>query len=431
MKMVVSRGVGLGLLLTALLTVPATAQVSLTPRGLGMGGAFIAVARGQEVVYLNPANLTLPGTPQWSLAFPQLVVQGTLLGPGFSDLPDIQNFDEASDERRQEILATIPESGTELNYDFRFPAVAWQLGHLALGISYGSIGQQTVSRDIVELIFEGYEDNRTDYSVGNTVGSRVTFWDVALAYGRKVGPVSLGATGHYIRGGTILRSRLFEPRINLDAQEIEVDYLAVLGRGGQGFGLDVGAAYQPYPNITVSGAISNIASTMDWSEDLVVRELTLTRADFDNPEPLDILDRYEESEQELDPDGASLRAIETSKSLYEESYFPAVARLGAAWEARGGTDVSVALEKHLSDGRLAGPWEQKFALGVQQKVPFVTLRAGLASDLDGSSLLSGGLTIGVLELAVAKLNAGEFDGASRSGWIGSFGVNVETPQLIH
>lgn len=431
MKTMSFRGIGFALLLAAITAVPSLAQVSLTPRGMGMGGAFVAVARGQEVIFLNPANLTLPGTPQWSLAFPQLVVTGTMLGPSFGDLPDIQNFDEASDARRQEILATIPESGTELNYDLRFPAVAWQVGHLALGVSYGSIGQHTVSRDIVELIFEGYEDNRTDYSVGNTAGSRATFWDIALAYGRKVGPVSVGATGHYIHGGTLLRSRLFEPRIDLEAQDIEVDYLSVLARGGQGFGLDLGAAYQPMPNVTVSGAISNIVSTMDWSEDLVVRDLTLTRADFDNPEPLDILDRYEESEREVDSDGATLREMETAELLYSEAYFPPIARLGAAWQPRGGTQLGVSVEKHLGDGRLAGPWDQKFALGVQQKIPLVTLRAGVATDLDSSSLISGGITIGVLEVGVAKLNAGEFDGASRSGWIGSFGVNVETPQLIH
>ncbi|HET7273691.1 MAG TPA: DUF5723 family protein [Longimicrobiaceae bacterium] len=431
MKKTIARAFGLIVLATMVTTVPATGQVPLTPRALGMGGAFIGVARGQEVIFLNPANLGLPGTPQWSLAFPQLTVKGTLLGPDFGDLPDIQNFDEVSSARTEEILASIPESGTEATYDFRFPAVAWQVGHLALGVSYGSIGQHTVSKDVVELIFEGYEENRTDYSVGNTSGSRVTFWDVAAAYGRRVGPVSLGVTGHYIHGGTILQSRLFDPRIDVAAAEIDVDYMSVFSRGGTGFGLDVGAAYMPFAGLTVSGAISNLYSTMSWNEELMVRELTLTQEDFDSPEPLDILDRYEDSEHAFDAGTASPRAVNTADGLYDDANFPAIARLGAAWQPRRGTQLGVAFNKQLSDGRLSGEWEQKAAIGVQQKIPLVTLRAGYATNLDDSSLLSGGLTLGVLEFGVAKLSAGDLNGASRSGWIASFGVNVETPQTIN
>lgn len=404
----------------------AAAQVPLTPRALGMGGAYVGTARGYETLFQNPANLALPGTPRWSLTFPQFAVGGTMLGPSVGDVPDLANFDDITEERSREILATIPASGTEFEYDVRVPVVAFSSGSFALGVSYGSIGEHSIGKDIVELIFDGYEEGRTDYSVGNTAGSRATFWDFAAGYGRRVGPLSVGVTGHYIRGGTILRSRLFEPRVNLEARDIEVDYLAVRAQGGTGYGVDVGAALQPTPSVTISGAISNVYSRMEWSEDLRIRELTLGRADFDGADFYDILDRYEDSEVAFDPTGAPVSAYETARDLYEEAYFPAVARVGAAWKGSTGTEVGASYQKAITGGRLADAWEQTTSVGVQQKLPLITVRAGYATNLEEGSLVSGGLTLGVLELGVAKLNDGEFESAVRSGWIATFGVGVRS-----
>jgi putative radical SAM enzyme (TIGR03279 family) len=50
-----------------------------------------------------------------------------------------------------------------------------------------------------------------------------TYWDFAVAYGRREGKTSLGVTAHYIAGGTLMRSRLLEPRIDVAAGEIDIE----------------------------------------------------------------------------------------------------------------------------------------------------------------------------------------------------------------
>ena len=67
-------GLGASLMLstTLALVAPLAGQVNSTssPRGLGMGGAYGAVARGVSAGPLNPAMLGLPDNPGFSLALP-------------------------------------------------------------------------------------------------------------------------------------------------------------------------------------------------------------------------------------------------------------------------------------------------------------------------------------------------------------------------
>lgn len=408
-----------------LLAGAAQAQVPLTPRALGMGGAYTAVARGHEAIYLNPANLAAHGSPFWSLAFPQVAVGGSVLGLSAGDLPDLLELNKTPDARRAELLAAVPASGSEARFDIRLPLMAFQSGGFGMGVSYGSVGQHTVGKDILELLLNGYEEGRTDYAVGNTAGSRATFWDFAAAYGRAFGPVSVGVTGHFVHGGTVLRSRLFEPRVDLERREIEVDYVSVMSRGGRGYGVDLGITYHPTRSVTLSGAVANAWSRMKWNETLRTRHITLSRSDFDNAS-FDLLTRYERSEVDVDPDAVPLAVYATAEGLYDHAYFPAVARLGAAWKSSYGTDLSASFQEQLTEGRLADRWSRMAAIGVQQKLPLITVRAGYASNLEDGSLVSGGLTLGPMQLGLARLNDGQLEGATRSGWIGSFGVGVRT-----
>ncbi len=413
-------------LLLALGAAQAEAQVAMTPRALGMGGAYDGVARGQEAIFVNPALLGLTGTPFWSAAFPQVSFGGTMLGTQFGDLQPMLKYRTATPEQRDQILARIPADGMQAKYDLRSPLAAFQTGNFGIGLSYSSVGQHSVGRDLVELLFDGYEQGRTNYSVGETRGSRATFWDVAAAYGRSIGPVSLGVTGHYYRGGTLLRSMLNEPTYDLNAQDIEVSYRTVMARGGQGYGLDVGAAIQPIASITLSGSVSNVMSKMTWSDDLRMRTLTMTRDDVDNVTPMDLLERYELSESSVDPDGASLSAYAVSQGLYENTDMPSTMRLAAAWKSGLGTDIGVSYREELSESRLGEIWSRSVGAGVQQKVLFTTLRAGYSTDLDSGSMMTGGVSLGPLQLGFARIQDGEVDGFERAGWIGTFGVSVRT-----
>jgi hypothetical protein len=414
-----------GLLLT-LGAAQVDAQVAMTPRALGMGGAYDAVARGQEAIFVNPALLGLRGTPFWSAAFPQVTFGGTMTGTQFGDLQPMLKYRRATPEQRDEILARIPPDGTQASYDLRSPLAAFQTGNLGVGLSYSSVGQHSVGRDVMELLFDGYEQGRTDYSVGNTRGSRATFWDLAAAYGRAIGPVSVGATGHYYRGGTLLRSVLNEPTYDLVAQDIQVSYRTVMARGGNGYGLDLGAAIQPIASLTLSGSVTNVVSSMTWSDDLRMRNLTMNRHDVEHVSAMDLLDRYETSESSVDPDGGSLAAYATAHGLYENTELPSTMRLAAAWKSVLGTDIGVSYREELTESRLGEFWSRSVGAGVQQKVLFTTLRAGYSTNMEGGMMATGGLTLGPLQLGVARIEDGEVDGFERAGWIGTFGVSVRT-----
>src|SRR5262245_51942822 len=91
----------------------AAAQMPAAPRELGMGGAYMGVARGYEAVFLNPANLGLPDAPRWSIAFPQVALGGGLVGFETRDLRDLINYRDLTPERQNELLSLIPTGGAE------------------------------------------------------------------------------------------------------------------------------------------------------------------------------------------------------------------------------------------------------------------------------------------------------------------------------
>lgn len=415
-------------LAAAALAFPAAAQIPLNPRALGVAGAYVGAARGHEAVFANPANLGLPGSPRWSLGFPQVTAGATVLGPELMDLRDYFNYDDLSDQQRTELLAEIPAGGTALEGDVRAPLVTYQNGGFALGVAYGFLGSHTVGRDVVDLFLNGYQQGRTDYSVGDTRGSRATYWDFAAAYGRGVGPLSVGVTGHYYVGRGLVQTRAFEPTYDLATRDIRVDYVGVNSHGGKGWGVDVGAALQPVSGLVLSAAVANAVHSMEWSEELDGRSVTLTRADFRDSDFQVVRNRYEQSEAELGevPTG---RFAEVAQGLLDDAELPTTLRLGAAWTLpTGTTTLTGAYHDDLSEGRLAGRWSTLAGVGLQQKLPVGTVRVGWSSDLDEGSILGGGVTLGPIDLGIARLTTGsETDDASRNGYVGSFGLSVRVP----
>src|SRR4051812_23999953 len=151
--------------LAALAAAPAAAQVPLAPRALGMGNAYVAAARGEEALWLNAANLGLPGTPHWSFGIPTLSVGADALGLGVGDIRDVIEYRKQSDARKQELLDEIPANGTALRGDVRLPLVAAQVRHFAAGLSYNTIGSHSVDRDFVDLLFFGFQPQPGRYNI--------------------------------------------------------------------------------------------------------------------------------------------------------------------------------------------------------------------------------------------------------------------------
>ncbi|HEX5870988.1 MAG TPA: hypothetical protein VFY65_11250, partial [Longimicrobium sp.] len=111
----------------SLAAAPLAAQVTLTPRALGMGGAYIGVARGQEALFLNPANLGLPNSPHWSAGIPTISFGLGTRGIETGDLQDLIEYNDLSDGERAALLDQIPAGGTGADVDIRAPLVALQV----------------------------------------------------------------------------------------------------------------------------------------------------------------------------------------------------------------------------------------------------------------------------------------------------------------
>jgi Family of unknown function (DUF5723) len=402
----------------------AGAQVAATPRSLGMGGAYAALARGQESLFHNPASLALEGTPRWSVAVGQLAAGAGVRGAGFGELRDLADYDALAQPRRDEILAGVPVSGVDADLDLRVPIAAVQVSRLAVGLSWAGSARQNVGRDLVDLVLNGYESGRTDYSVGATGGTRLSFFDLSAAWARRAGPVSVGVAAHYLAGGTLARSRLFEPEFDLEAEDISAEYREVYARGGRGWAVDAGVAAEPAPGVTVSAAVHNLAAGMTWSRELRTRHVVLTRATFDGGGVEAAFRSLEDSDQGVDPSAVPATVYETAQGLYDQAYLPATLHAGVAWAVRGGrTRLAAGYQDALTAGRMGGGWDRTLSVGVEQRVPLVTLRAGAATDLDGGALLSGGMSLGPVHLGVAHTSAS----AGRSGWIASIGLAMQAP----
>jgi len=421
--------------LAAAIAVPAAAQVPLTPRALGLGNGYVAAARGAESLWQNPANLGLPGTSHWSFNVPTLAVGADILGLDVGDVADLVDYDNQTEARRDELLDQIPGTGTDVRAELRVPLISAQIRHFAVGVSYNTLGNHTLQRDFVDLLLFGFQPQPGRYNINPqlTQGFRATYVDVAAAYGRRIpvsltGALSAGATVHYYRGSGIMRSGI----VRVDTlrngvgipNDIRVTYAGVKDEGGNGLGLDLGAAFQPMPNLTFSASVSNVLNTFEWGGGRTVKSVALTSADYVNGDVQDILDRYDASEADYVEGSAPLAVQGLANDLAFETDLPRTLRAGAAFEPRPGTLLSAGYTGDLGDSRTGGLWDQSLGVGVQQRLAFLSARVGLASNLEDGTLLSGGLSLGPLHLGVARLSDGSVQGFDRKGWIATFGLGT-------
>jgi hypothetical protein len=424
----VLRGCMLALASAMVSAAASDAQIAPSARALGMGGAYVATARGHDAIFVNPANLALPGTPYWSISSPRVLFSAGMAGPSLGEAVDILQGADRDPERRAELLALVPADGMELSADVRAPLFAMQIRRFAFAVSWGAVVDHALGHDLADLYLNGYQPGRTDYRAGNTVGRRASFYDLSLGHGRRVGPVAVGITGRYVLGRYISRSRLFDPVYAAGGDGIELEYREVFARGGNGWGLDVGAAYQPTPALTLSASVADVVGGMRWSDQLRTRALIVTEQDFGASEMHweGLFSSFSRHSEAVDPQGAPHSVNETADGIFRDAHFPTTFRAGAAYALAASRTRLEASYQARGDGRLGPQWGRMLAAGVQQRVPLVTLRAGLATDLGDGSLIGGGLTLGALDIGVARLSDTRPGGAARQAWLGSIGLSVGT-----
>jgi len=408
----------------ALAAAPAAAQAPLTARSVGTAGSWVADARGVDALFFNPANLGLHGTPYWSVAVPQLALGTGFVGTHLGQVPSLFHFNQWSQGEKDQFVGGIPTQGMNARVAVTVPLLAIQLRRVAVGVSYAARYDETVGRDVVDLLVNGYEDGRTDYAVGNTGGRNASWVDLSAATGRRFGKVSVGVAGHYVLGRAMAQHRLFEPKFDLERQDLQAELREVSVHGGRGWGVDLGVAAEPAPRLTVSAAVANAFSGMRWSGDFRTKSLVLTRADFHKNAAAEALDRFAASETAVDAGSVPVTVYETARGLYDDAWLPATVRAGVAYALPSEkTRLTASYQGALDAGTLDGGWRRRLSAGVEHTRGIVSLRTGAGTDASGAWMLAGGVSAGPLQLGVARTSEPR-ESARSSGWTLAFGLTA-------
>jgi hypothetical protein len=383
------------LLLLGVFAFPETVagQNAATPRSLGMGGATIGMASGIDALHDNPANLGMPGSPGWSISLANLQLGGRSAGVGLGGLLR-QSFGESYGDIDR-IIASTPAGGAYLDGDVQMPVLGLQLGPFAAAVTYRGATQNSLSRDAIDLIYRGVERNRY-YGFENTVGSVATHWDVSVGYGRKVGPVMIGAAGRYINAGSISRYGVTEGQRIPDSGQMFMQFDRVGASGGHGFGVDLGVSYVVNDRLVAGMSVSNLLSMISWSDDIGHVRQTIRPSEFESTfEPQDLLSKP--------PAVRNLPAAAQplADALYDGARLPGVLRSGVALAPVRGMRVGVQADIVLSEGWLTGTVDDVLAVGVQQQFGLFAARAGYVMGRNYGNAVTAGLRLGVLDAGVA------------------------------
>jgi hypothetical protein len=433
------------------------AQFSPGARSVGMGGAGMVFARGVDAIEWNPANLALEGG--WNLSLGEVGTSALVTG---ADLPALQNMFEfelpgflggPATGTQQEAVAALPASGlgfatvsegylSGLAADQSdgavpspgdgLPTIGVTWGQFGVRIRSRAMGEIRLSKELVDLIVNGFDPSRlNEYQIGNTGFRTASYSEITGSYGTLLGErMALGVNVRYVKGHKLTEGRFFEPVLDLVDEIAVFNAVAIEAPGGSGYGVDVGFALDLLAGLRVSASATNIIQKMTWDDGLIAHEAALVTCESsssssqcdndpslndsfdDDRDPEELIDDFQASE--VDPASMSIYVAQTLQDLFPDAYFPTVFRAGVGWRA-GGTAIELVGASVSPQGRQHSQWDERISLGIEQRLWFLTLRAGGAKGSDGLQVLSGGLGLGFgpVKLDVsAGMMSGGFEFAS-------------------
>ncbi len=438
-----------------------TAQMSPGARSVAMGGGGMVFATGVDAVEWNPANLAWGGG--WNVSLFELGAVG--IGSGTTMLDFYSIMEGGTDA--PSLIAALPADGitlaliTEgfgtaylldaldelpsgantapLAIGSPLPSVGLALGPVAVRVRSRVRQDFTLSKELADLIGNGFElANVQNYAVGNTGWSSVSTSEVTVSYGTTIGgALSLGVGGRYVMGHGMTQGRFFEPQIDLSCfggdptcDIMVLQTASVEARDGTGYGLDFGASLELPMGFRVAASGTNVVQRMEWDENQITGySARYTDSDFDNDLGLgieDYLDRFSSGEI-IDPNSVSLAVYQASEGFLEGSYFPQVFRAGLGWRS-GGTTLEAVGIKVAPRGRYASAWDERVSVGLEQKLPLLTLRGGYGFSQNGITQVTGGLGLRLgpvhLDAGGGKFSGERLDSAPWDGYFGTVGLQI-------
>lgn len=368
------------IILLVLSLLPVSVMGQSAARGLGMGWAYTAVARGAHAPEWNSANLGLPDNPKFSMTIISLNV-GTwnnsftkvMYDRYLVDGEKNQDGDVVwSQQDIEEILNAIPDGGLGVDVTVSTRVFSFSAGRFAFSI--GGLGGSSLRLDksLFKLALQGNQIGET-YGLKDPEGYGLGIGQAGLSWGQ---PIQVGFADHFALGfslnllyggayGKVNRGDLtlttFDYGFDIDG-EYEVTYAF----GRLGWGLDAGTATQFGDKWTLSVGLANVMGSIPWSNE-VKMEVGYIQGDS-----LSVIDI---SEDDDDEDGLQDSTWTVEMASFSEK-LPTILRIGAAFE-EGPVLLTADYCQGFQNSAFANT-KPRFAVGTEWRgVSWLPLRMGV------------------------------------------------------
>jgi hypothetical protein len=245
----------------------------MTPRALGMGGAYSALARGVHAPDWNPANLGMPDNPGFSMSF--LSVGTQISNNSFTQgmyNKYIGKYLTQGDV--EDILSAIPDNGLFFGVRGTLRIISFSAGHFAMTIGGDFSGYGNMEKTLFELMFRGNELYKT-YDFDDIDGGGEGVGLIGFSYGR---PIPADFAEVFTIGGTLnflygigyakIEKSGFKLRFDDDGMNMNGDYMARTATGSLGWSLNVGSAAKLNKKLTVDFSLMNLIGNIPWDRNV-------------------------------------------------------------------------------------------------------------------------------------------------------------------
>ena len=366
-------------------------------------GAGMPMSFGLESAYANPAHLGIATSESLEI---RLVGAGAGIGNngfGFGDYRQY-NGTHLDDADKRAILSNVPNDGLQFVADAGATAFATRIGRWSLHTSAFGSARGRIDRDAVELILFG-NAHQSAWEFENVDGEGLAAWKIALSHGRSIGQL---AGGRLYAGFSIARIRgLYYGRTDETYADLatansgltgSANLDALTAEGGNGWGMDIGLAWEPSKQWIASFKIENAVHTIRWDVNTEVTHYDLVFDDL-------TVDNYEDSLWTYDDTTEPAPAF--SRGLPPQLHL-GLGRIGNRVKASALVSVG------LGD-RFAVSTTPRIAGGIEYSLlSILPLRMGIAAG--GTSGFSVGWGAG-LHVGPMRLDAGVR--VDRGVWVGS------------
>ena len=388
---------------------------TLSPAGLGMGGAYTAVARDVDAALVNPANLALDGNHACAVKLVGMTAQAGYAGLNLTDLRHFVDSD-LNDEQKAALVASLKGDEVAVDADGNLESIGVSMHGFAITTGTLALVDARAPRDLVELLLDENELGRT-YNFAGTGGSSAILSTITGSGARKLkvgslAELSVGAAFHYYKGWQYNEVESASGSVTLDITDLDTsgEIVTRSAQDGTGFGIDLGVAGRRGEHLAFGVVLQNLGGKVRWHNaersTLNFNADSLTVQQILNGE--DVVEALEDTEPTPDFD----------------TTLPASARLGVAVKG-GPLLIATDLVADLVGEKFSAPTRVHLGseVTVWKKFP---LRGGMAFGPSSKPRFSLGFgaKLGILRIDVAGVSEGSLHPDQAGTYGGALGFGL-------